>query len=255
MYTINSENFKIDKLKLYFGEPFTVNELITVYEPTVGDIMRMGEKSFFDMLYIFIGNPTTFRLQLWEMGYDWNKMSSWDVFIMFYKTLQHEYTQLLFQDFNFETFEPYAHKTETGELIKYLYNEEQGQIIDEDTYEKISLYLKTMFNIFPKVEKAKGKTTKQWIIDSEKRKYELNKDKPSESMLLPLISSCVNHPGFKYKRNELKEVGIVEFMDSVQRLQIYESTIALMSGRFSGMIDTSKIDPQEFNFMRTIEVA
>ena len=41
-------------------------------------------------------------------------------------------------------------------------------------------------------------------------------------------------------------------MDSVQRLQIYESTHALMSGMYSGFCDTSKISKEQFNFMREI---
>ena len=63
----------------------------------------------------------------------------------------------------------------------------------------------------------------------------------------------LNHPGFKYKKSELKEVGIVEFMDSVKRLQTYESVKALMSGMYSGMIDTSKMDlNKELNWARDL---
>ena len=62
----------------------------------------------------------------------------------------------------------------------------------------------------------------------------------------------VNHPGFKYKKNELKEVGIVEFMDSVKRLQTYENTVALLRGMYSGMIDASKINKEEFNWTRPL---
>ena len=65
----------------------------------------------------------------------------------------------------------------------------------------------------------------------------------------------VNHAGFKYKRSELEEIGIVEFMDSVQRLQVYENATALMSGIYSGMVDASKIDKNEFNWLRELYVA
>ena len=39
-------------------------------------------------------------------------------------------------------------------------------------------------------------------------------------------------------------------MDSVSRLNIYESTKALYSGMYSGMCDLSKVNKNEFNFMR-----
>jgi hypothetical protein len=65
-----------------------------------------------------------------------------------------------------------------------------------------------------------------------------------------IISACVNHPGFKYKLDELKQVGVCEFYDSVKRLQVYEASTALLKGMYSGMIDSSKINPDEYNFMR-----
>ena len=73
------------------------------------------------------------------------------------------------------------------------------------------------------------------------------------SALLPLVSTLVNHPGFKYKLEELKDVGIYQFMDSVKRIQIYESTIALTQGSYSSFCDTSKIDKKQFDFMRQID--
>lgn len=77
-------------------------------------------------------------------------------------------------------------------------------------------------------------------------------DDNSESNLLPIISALTNHPGFKYKLEELKQVKIYQFYDAVQRLQIYEQTHALMGGSYSGFCDTSKIDKEQFNFMREI---
>lgn len=57
-----------------------------------------------------------------------------------------------------------------------------------------------MFNIFPKEERVKGKTLKEWLIEEERIKYNQHKDDTSTSALLPLISSCLNHAGFKYKK-------------------------------------------------------
>lgn len=110
-----------------------------------------------------------------------------------------------------------------------------------------------MFNIFPKVEKAKGKTTKKWIIEEDRMNLANVKKEDTTSTFLPLIESCCCHPGFKYKKNELREVGIYEFMRDVQRLQVYESTTALLKGMYSGFIDTKGIDKEEFDFMRDIK--
>lgn len=257
--TNSPSKFEFDRLKMYFGEPYKVKcdvgEII-ISIPTIGDILQFGEKEFYYMLKIFVSNPTSYRLQLWDMGIDWNKISDYELFCMLIKGLDTEATKLLFGDVNFQSFDLYNKKLDgSDEQILTLYSKEQNIEITEDTYRCIAEYLRLMFNIYPKVEKAKGKATKEAIIDEERMnlEIEMNKDKKSKSMLLPLISSCINHPGFKYKLNELREIGIVQFMDSVQRLQIYESTVAINSGLYSGMCDLSKVDKELFNFMRDID--
>ncbi len=242
----------IDKLKLYFGEPYVVNDKITIRQPSIGEILEYGEKEFYTMLNPFVSNPTSYRLRLWDSGVDWNKVSDYELFSALVHEMDVNQTNILFGNIDFGLFERTI-KQLNGETSITLYNKKQDIEIDEKTYENIALYVRTMFDIFPKVEKAKGKTTKEAIIDEDRMTLELRKNDEYSSDLLPLISACLNHPGFKYKKNELREVGIVEFMDSVKRLQIYESTNALLKGMYSGMVDTSKINKDEFNFMRAIK--
>jgi len=256
----DSNAFEFDRLKMYFGEPYIIEckdtENIVITQPTIGDILEFGEKEFYSMLNVFISNPTAYRLQLWDMGVDWNKISDYELFCMLIKGLNKDATNLIFGDIDFQLFNLYNKKIEgSEEEVITLYNLEQNIEITEQTYRCIAEYLRLMFNIHPKVEKAKGKATKEAIIDEDRMNLnlEIKKNKGYKSMLLPLVSSCINHPGFKYKLNELKETGIVQFMDSVQRLQIYESTVALNSGMYSGMCDLSKVDKKLFNFMRDID--
>lgn len=253
---IDLTKFEIDPLQLYFGDPFVISQEdcndIIIYQPTIGDIIKFGEKQLYSTVYTLIANPTMYRLQLWDMNIDWNKLTDFNLFCMLSSSLSIDETSLLFGDINFELFELNKRQDENNEISFYLYNQEQDIEINEEVYYQISTYLKNMFNIFPKTEKAKGRNTKEWIIEEDREKFNLHKNDPYKSTLLPLISSCLNHPGFKYKKSELKEVGIVEFMDSVQRLQIYESTTALLKGIYSGFVDSSKINKEEFNFMREI---
>ena len=66
------------------------------------------------------------------------------------------------------------------------------------------------------------------------------------------VALCVNHPGFKYKTSELKQVHVYEFYDSVQRLQIYEHSTAVLKGMFSGFVDSKKIPADAYNFMKDV---
>ena len=160
--------------------------------------------------------------------------------------------KILFKDIDITDFNLYKEKeTEDSEEKLCLYSPQYDIKLYEDDYMQIAEYIREMLNIHPKVEKAKGKTAKRWMIDEDKMNA-LHRDEKNTSTLLPLVSACVNHPGFKYKLQELREVGIYQFMDAVQRLQIYESSRALLNGSYSGMCDLSKVPQDNFNFMRDI---
>ena len=250
-----------DELKMYFGKPFDVGNGMTIYQPTIGQILNIGEEKFYSTLYIFVGNPTMFRLQLWDMGVDWNKITSYDLFMSMITGINKEVSDLLFGDFDFSSFALYGKNIEQinddGETeiiqIPTLYSQSLDIEISREDYTLISEYLQVMFNIHPKVERAKGRATKEAIIEEDRMNLAMRqKEKQSGSTLLPLISSCLNHPGFKYKLNELEDIGICYFMDSVQRLQVYESSTAVMKGMYSGFVDGSKIKPDNYNWMRSL---
>lgn len=265
---MTTTNSKISLLQLYFGDPYQVSDKIQVLQPTIGGILeydkKFGESEFWSILNVFIGNTTSYRLLLWDMGIDWNEISDFQLFSLLIKTLKVENTEILFGDLDLSSFDAYMKQIPSKEKFDdkeesepkqemILWNPELDIEINEDIYNNIALYIRTMFNIFPKVEKAKGKTTKKWIIEEDRMNLANAKKEDTTSTFLPLIESCCCHPGFKYKKNELREVGIYEFMRDVQRLQIYESTTALLKGMYSGFIDTKGIDKEEFDFMREIK--
>ena len=115
-----------------------------------------------------------------------------------------------------------------------------------------------MLNVNPDEKITNDAILKKWYIDKDRRQVKIDKEKADkgkveeDTSLVSMISAYINHPGTKYKTNELREVGVYEFYDALQRLQIYEQSTALMKGMYGGMIDGSKIKSEEYNFMREI---
>jgi hypothetical protein len=258
------KEYQFDKLKMYFGDDYKVIPGITISQPTIGDILEIGEEKFYRSLSPFLYNSTSIRVFLWENNIDWCKIKDIEVFSMLIPTVEKEPLKLLFKDITFDDFQLFKlndilrvlgrlenNEENEDEQKLCLFSMNQNLLISEDDYMMIAEYIREMMNVHPKVEKPKGKTAKKWMIEEDKMNF-LYKDNKSTSTLLPLISTCVNHPGFKYKLHELKEVGICQFMDSVQRLQIYESSTALLGGSYSGFCDTSKIPKENFNFFREV---
>lgn len=245
--------YHFDKLKMYFGEDYTING-ITISIPTIGDILEIGESKFYQAISPFLSNSTSIRVLLYDVfKKDWNKTKDIEVFYILYQLLEDkEPLKLLFKDFSFDGFELIqARKNVDDPEYNHLalFNKNKNTIIYDDEYMEIAEYIREIMNIHPKVEKAKGKTTKHWILQEDRIKTQQEKGKRNESTLFPLVSSCVNHPGFKYKLEELKQVNICQFMDSVNRIQKYEQGVAAMSGIYSGFVSAKDIPQDLINFM------
>lgn len=244
------EPVEFDLLRLYFGEDYVVNDVITIHQPTIQDIIDMGETTFYATIAPFTTNPTSFRVQLWDLGINWNKISDIELFSLLIKTISFENTKVFFGDFDFSSFELVGKNNEDGSQELVLYSEMLDMEIDEETYLKIRKYFCFMFGITLTDEFVKSKNLCKEIIAMDKANMAKKKAEEKQSSLVNTISFAINHPGFKYKKNELREVCYVEFADSVKRLQIYESTRALLQGNYSGFCDTSKIPSEMLNFMR-----
>lgn len=262
-----SRNPKIefDYLQMYFGEPYIIDipdasGVITIYQPTIGDIIRIGEKRFYQSLNIFITNTTSYRLPLWKNKIDWNIMSDFELFTMLLPGVDPMVTPLIFGDLDLTKFQrSIRDKGEKKEIT--LYDADDDIEINEAVYHHISQYLRNVFNMFPEEKITTDSILKQWYIDKDKRQakideYKKEKGTASDSFSIqPMVSTYVNHPGTKYKLKELKEVGVCEFYDSIQRLPIYESTTACMKGLYSGFVDGKKIKPEDYNIFKKIKRA
>lgn len=258
---MRNPKIEFDSLQMFFGEPYVIDldnaiGRITVFQPTIGDLIALGEKKFYQTLNIFITNTTSHRLELWENKLDWNEVSDFELFCMSYRNIDPDASKLIFKDLDFSTFIPVPREYEDKKYL-VLYSKEYDIEINEMVYHHFSQYLRNVFNTFPEEKITSDKIMKKWFIEKDKRQLEIDKKKSEKGTLesqtiQPLISACINHPGFKYKLHELKEVGICEFYDSVKRLQVYENTTALMKGMYSGMIDGKKINAEDYNFMKKI---
>lgn len=238
----------VDDLKLYIGDDFVINENIRVLQPTIRQIAEFGERDFFSVVHTVTAIPSDMKAQLWDMGLDWMEVEDFELFIMLSQTLTPDRTKLLFGDVDFSKLRPFKHPYVDDEII--LVDKESGVLVDKMIYLKIVSYLRKAFNITPKVEKAANKMTKKILIEEDRKKIEFNKDKPFKSFLLPLISSVKVKQG--YTKEYVLNMGYVEFMNDIARLQVINNADHLLSACYAGTIDMKKINKAELNWMKEL---
>lgn len=240
--------FEIDQLQLYFGDPYVINEHITIKQPSIGQIMQYGEKKYYSMVHTITAIPSDMKSQLADMGFDYEQLEDFQLFQMLIPTLSQESTSILFGDIDFTKLKPY--RNPQNDLI-VLADRETGLVIDQLIYERIVNYLRSVHGLKKKVERAKNAMTKRILIEEDRRNIALNKNKPYKSFLTPLVSAVKVRMG--YTKEYVRNMGIYEFTDDIARLQIINNADALLRGIYGGMIDTKKIDKKELNWMKEIE--
>ena len=238
----------VSELALYFGDDYVINEYITITQPTIDQIVRYGEASYFSMVHTLTAIPSDMKSIIWDqMQLDWTKIEDFELFMILSQTLTPDKTGILFGYLDFSKLRPF-NNNQNDEVV--LANKETGLIIDKLIYTRIANYLRKLHGITPKPEKAKGKRAKQAMIDEDRRIREFNKDKPFKSFLMPLISSLKVKQG--YTKDYVRNMGLFEFFSDISRIQAIDSADHLLNGMYCGMADLSKIDKKNFNWMREL---
>jgi hypothetical protein len=209
----------------------------------------MGEQQYFSAVQHICSTSSDMKYPLHQMGYDWEKVEDYQMFMMIVQSLTPDQTHLIFGDIDLSKLSP-RQKKDSEDVV--LIDLDSGVYIDEMIYLKIVNYLRKIHGFKRNEIRAESEFTHDMLIEVEKSDLEKAKNKPYKSFLLPLISSVKARQG--YTKETIFNMQIAEFLDEVNRLQIIVNTDALLGGAYSGMMDTKKIKKSEFNWMRDISV-
>lgn len=236
----------MDELQLFRGKDYEINDRIKIHHPTLNDIVDYGEQNYYGLVSRLTSIPSDYKGQLDELGFDYEEVAEFDLFILICKGLNVEESKILFGDLNFANLNLFK-ITNTDEPV--LYNEEQDFTIDRAIYEVIMEFIRKINGFEKKIERAGNAATKKFLIEEAKEQLKKGQNKPFKSMLIPLISSLVNSPEFKYDHTSVWNLPIYTFMDSVRRIQKIKSYNGLIQGIYSGNVDSKKLNKDDLNWL------
>lgn len=231
---------KYDKLLMYLKEDYVLDNTIIIQQPSIIDIAKFGERKYFSIVNTICAIPSDFKSELWDMGIDYCKISDFECFILLTRNIDYDDLNLLFKDgLSFKAMTPVVDKN-TGDLV--MIDPNKDIILTEELYKNMIGYIREMHYIKPKIEKAANKETKKILIEEDRMNKARKRKEPenNDSFLVPLISSMVNSSGFKYNIEQLRNLGIYQFIDSVKRIEAITTATSIMNGMYSGFVDISK---------------
>lgn len=236
-----------DELRLYFGDDIKIADGVVLKSPTIGQVVDYGEAAYFSVLQTLCATPSSMKVQLDDMKLDWMKVTDWQLFVMLCSSFKPEQTSLVLGDLDLSQLTPYS-MGETEEVV--LSNKDHTIIINEVIYNVLVTYLRKMHGFKKQVDKAGNKMTHKVLLNLARQDAKMAQNKPYKSFLLPLVSSLQGRQG--YEKSYIRNMGIYEFFNQINRVQIVVQADAALGGMYSGMIDTKKMDKTVLDWMRDI---
>ena len=236
-----------DELRLYFGDDIKIADGVVLKSLTIGQVVDYGEAAYFSVLQTLCATPSSMKVQLDDMKLDWMKVTDWQLFVMLCSSFKPEQTSLVLGDLDLSQLTPYS-MGETEEVV--LSNKDHTIIINEVIYNVLVTYLRKMHGFKKQVDKAGNKMTHKVLLNLARQDAKMAQNKPYKSFLLPLVSSLQGRQG--YEKSYIRNMGIYEFFNQINRIQIVVQADAALGGMYSGMIDTKKMDKTVLDWMRDI---
>ena len=237
-----------DELQIYRGRDYIINDKITIHQPTLNEICDFGEEKYFSFISTMTAIPVDYILQLENIGIKYEDLSDFDMFIMTAKSIQQNDSCLLFGDIDFSKFELFKNN-ENQQVV--LIDKENDIIIDRYIYTLIVDYIRKANNIKRNNVICGNKAMRNYLLmKAEKR---LKNKQSFRSVLKPLISAMINTKEFKYGHNEVWNMKINAFMDSIQRIQLIKNFEQTMQGIYAGNLDVKKISKSQLNWLKELD--
>lgn len=246
------EGYQVDELKLYLGNDVKIASGIVLKQPTIGDIASYNEAEYFSMAQTLCATPSSMKVALDDMKLDYMKVDDFQLFMMLCSSLTPDKTRPLLGDLDLTKFKPYSwYDTEevvlaNGEVDEY----GNPVVINAIIYEVLVTYIRKMHGFKKQVDKAGNAITRKVLIDEDRKAAERNKNKPYKSFLVPLVSSLQGRQG--YTKEYICNMGLYEFMNQINRVQIIVQADAALGGMYSGFVDTKRMDKTVLDWTRDI---
>ena len=122
----------IETLSVLRGKDIEIADNITIHQPTLGEIEEYDEFAYMSMVSTFVCTPFDMIAQLDKGGFDFTKVTSFQLFCLLCRQLKQSETKILFGDLDFSSLRAVANERNQIELRN------KNVVITEKVYQDIS---------------------------------------------------------------------------------------------------------------------
>lgn len=274
------DKMTIPRSFLMSGKDLKISNSLSVKHPTVQEVIDIdkendglfSEKIYYNWVSVFICDPYNYMVYLDDKKLDYEKIDSFDLFILLYKdtlkriediktiTSKQEYDKIMssnpyYQAFNFFLDKKYFKlaKDETGSDV-IADCSTNTILIDRDIFYYISEFIKSINGIIEDTSRINpdDEFAKKILIEDERTKLKKQKkdlDNKEENNRLGNLLSAITWGTAggitPFNRSQLHMYDLVDGVSRTDKLLNFNHT---MTGIYSGCVDKDKINMQKINW-------
>lgn len=224
-------------ISLLYAKDIPVNDRIAIHIPTVGEVLE-NEEAFWDIVHVITASPIDMIAQLDEVGIDFSKITSFDLFCLRFHSLQQMQTNILLGDLDLSAFQT-AISSQNGEMM--LYNARDEITIDKVIHHQIASLVRNILLLQDTNKKPANEEARLYLLQKAKRAYKRARNKKPKSQLEKYIIALVNTEQFSYDYNTINDISIYQFYMSLKQVIHKVNYDNIMNGYFSGTIKLDDI--------------
>lgn len=230
---------------LLYAKTYPVNDKISVVVPTVGQILA-DEDAYFSIVTTVTATPSDFMVQLDDIGIDFSSISSFELFLLLFRSLQESDTSLVFGDLDLSKFKP-AINDQNGMVV--LLDSENGIVIDRAIHDQICRALREINHLEKNDRKPANEEAKKYMIERARLKQRRAARRERESQLEDLIVAMVNTEQYKYGYEGTLNLTIYQFNASVYQIVKKINYDNTMIGCYAGTVNIKELNQSDLNWL------
>lgn len=232
-------------INLLYKDSYPINEDIAIRIPTVGEVLE-DEDNYYSLVYTLTSMPIDRMVQLDELGIDFTQINDYELFLLFFAAIREQDTHLIFGDLDLKKFA--LAESEDGSSI-VLVDSENDIVIDRRVQNQIAATLRKIHHLEKNRRKPANEEAKDFMLQVERDKMQRHKKRTSFSNLESLIIALVNTEQFNYRYDNVLDLTIYQFNESVRQIVHKVDYDNRMRGVYAGTISAKDLSQDDLNWL------
>jgi hypothetical protein len=231
---------------LLYKSQVDINDKIHIMIPTVGEILD-NEALYYNLVGTLTAMPADIEMMvlLDDNGIDFSEIDDYDLFLLLFRELASSDTSLVFGDLDLTKFRP-AVNEQNGMLV--MADPETGVVIDRAIHDEIADALRQIHHLTKNRKKPANKEARDFMLERARKKMKRRR-RNQKSQLEELIVALVNTEQFSYKYNEVRDMTIYQFNESLRQIIHKIDYDNRMHGVYAGTVSVKDLSQDDLNWL------